>query len=753
MLNPPALLKPGAALGYQIGTSIILSAADGQYLERVQTVDGNRKTFSISMWVKRGKLLGNQRFFTDTANTAWMMFGHNNTNDEFRINHGADLRTKAQYRDPTGWTHWVVAMDTREAVDKDRLKVYCNGLRVTDFLAEPYPGRNVDTQFNRAATWQIGGNFMPELFDGYISDFTFIDGTAIDPTEFGEWDPVNPNVWRPKDTATIAMPGQSFRLQFGNPANLGEDSSGNGNDWAPHNGPKASQDSPTNNYATWNVLDKGNVTAANGNLTMTSNVPQLGGIRSTMPIPQTGKYYWEMTVNTAGYITQIGLATASKSMVQANDVAATVSNRGWEFGSWFSSNNSGITHYASDDGGATGTSWTGISTPSAADVLMIAYDSDNGSLWFGTNGTWHNTSGTANPATNTDPRFSGLNDGSEWFPVWSSYSTSSPSHTANFGQFGFVHTPPAGFLALCSRNLPDPKVPDPQDGFVVKTETADNLVAALALSRAGWPAYVDILKNRDASETWAWRFSHDAGNEYAVSTTSTHQPNRALAGTQKWVGYSIRIDPVFGTAAGSVSHTNGADTTVTHNLGSTNVMIFLFPRSNGGVPVYHPDLTAGHLVYLTGQDTETRDSAIKNVTSNSFDIDTGEATGTYDYLVISKKTGLYDFGAYTGNGSPDGPVLFAGGRTLLVATKRINGYLGNWYILDRVRSPSNVMNKLLYFESANSEHPTGAVDATSPGAKLRGTDSSQNTSGSKYIYLTVLDASVGGQNTAPSNAV
>ena len=74
-------------------------------------------------------------------------------------------------------------------------------------------------------------------------------------------------------------------------------------------------------------------------------------------------------------------------------------------------------------------------------------------MCVGKNGTWFNTSGTANPATNTDPRWTGLT-GTTWFPYMAGYGTTSPvTCYINFRQQGFTYTPPTGFVALNTYNL------------------------------------------------------------------------------------------------------------------------------------------------------------------------------------------------------------------------------------------------------------------------------------------------------------
>ena len=183
--------------------------------------------------------------------------------------------------------------------------------------------------------------------------------------------------------------------------------------------------------------------------------------------------------------------------------------------------NGNVTKFQSDTGGSFGTNWTGVGNPAATDVLMVAYDSDNGSLWFGKNGTWFDSSGTANPATNTDPRFSGLNDGTEWFPLWAGYSTYSPNYTANFGQSGFTYTPPTGFSALSTANLPTPAIADGSAYFQTTTYTG-----------AGYPTEVNQSGNSTFQPDFVWIKRRNAATQHdlfdavrGVSSPALLQPD------------------------------------------------------------------------------------------------------------------------------------------------------------------------------------------------------------------------------------
>jgi len=203
------------------------------------------------------------------------------------------------------------------------------------------------------------------------------------------------------------------------------------------------------NYAVWNPLDKGTVTVTNGNLSAVS-AADTHAIRASMELPQSGKWYWEITVSGLGYGSALGIASQTSVVTTGPSSAAT---RTYQWGSWFNSFNGGVVQYGTNQGITSGTNWSGASQLAANDVLMIAVDMDNGSMWVGKNGTWFNSSGTANPATNTDPRWTGLL-GTGWFAYYSSYgSTSPPTANINFGQQPFGYTPPSGFVRLNTFNL------------------------------------------------------------------------------------------------------------------------------------------------------------------------------------------------------------------------------------------------------------------------------------------------------------
>ena len=93
-----------------------------------------------------------------------------------------------------------------------------------------YPSQDTDYAVNNTIEHQIGqlqyGN-STEL-DGLMAEVTFVDGTALDASSFGE---TKNGVWIPKDPSGLTFGNQGFYLKFQDTSNFGDDSSGNNNDF------------------------------------------------------------------------------------------------------------------------------------------------------------------------------------------------------------------------------------------------------------------------------------------------------------------------------------------------------------------------------------------------------------------------------------------------------------------------------------------------------------------------------------------
>jgi hypothetical protein len=147
------------------------------------------------------------------------------------------LETVSVFRDPCAWYAFQIVFDTTQATAANRIRVYVNGVQVTSFSGSS-PSQNSIGSWNNTNLHTIGRNGSnPQSFDGYLADIHFIDGQALTPSSFGEFD--TNGIWQPKAyTGTYGTNG--FKLDFAdNSSNtattLGKDTSGNGNNWTPNN--------------------------------------------------------------------------------------------------------------------------------------------------------------------------------------------------------------------------------------------------------------------------------------------------------------------------------------------------------------------------------------------------------------------------------------------------------------------------------------------------------------------------------------
>lgn len=189
--------------GYNITDSLRFRSSASSYLSRTPTTSGNRKTFTISCWVKRSKLGATQRLFQakDSASGAYEGI-EINSSDQFKLRHhsGAfyEVTTTQVFRDTSAWYHLVATVDTTQATSSNRIKLYVNGEQVTSFATASYPAQNYDfpindTQEHTIGTYPTGGG---EFFDGYMTEVNFVDGQALTPSDFGETNA--DGVWSPK---------------------------------------------------------------------------------------------------------------------------------------------------------------------------------------------------------------------------------------------------------------------------------------------------------------------------------------------------------------------------------------------------------------------------------------------------------------------------------------------------------------------------------------------------------------------------
>ena len=190
-------LAKSAAADYTIDQSLRFEDGDSAYLRKVFGSAGNRKTWTLSLWAKRSKLGANQALLY--AGTDTFEFRFDSANNINLYQGGTTvLDTSAVYRDPSSWYHIVLALDTTVTTpSSDRVKLYVNGDQVTAFGTTNYPAEDAERDVGNAVQHTIGAwDTDDEFYGGYLAEFYFIDGTALDASSFGETDAAT-NQWKP----------------------------------------------------------------------------------------------------------------------------------------------------------------------------------------------------------------------------------------------------------------------------------------------------------------------------------------------------------------------------------------------------------------------------------------------------------------------------------------------------------------------------------------------------------------------------
>tara|TARA_B100000575_G_scaffold168057_1_gene134471 strand:+ start:2331 stop:4853 length:2523 start_codon:yes stop_codon:yes gene_type:complete len=499
-VHPHIITDDSALGGSVIERSLRFNDDDSPWLERAVTQTSNRRTFTISAWIKRSSF-GFFNIFgqTDTSGSNMFYMTFDSSHQLYIIDYAYPTNnyhfiTNRKFRDTSAWYHIVLAVDTTQATNTNRSKLYVNGVQETSFSTANYPSQNLDTWVNHTTYPVRIGRFgwgHTTYFDGYMTEYNFIDGQQLDPTHFG-YTESQTELWRPKRyEGTYGTNG--FHLEFkdnSSTTTLGKDTSGDGNDFTANNfsvsagaGNDSVEDTPTNNWCVWNQLsDVSDITLSEGNLKAVSGADSWPAIFGTHGV-SSGKWYYEAI---GADNTRWGLGWSIEDFKSGTSNTFSVGH--------FAYSQDPLTLY--QDG--SGVAINGTPTFTTGNVLQIAIDIDNGKTWFGINNTWVNASnGSAgNPAAGTNHTITFSEKGQKHYPKM---INNLGNVSVNFGQQGFTYTPPDGFQALSSANLPihSPSVLRPQRHFGTLLYTA----TGNAMSVTGLEFKPDLIwqKRRDST--------------------------------------------------------------------------------------------------------------------------------------------------------------------------------------------------------------------------------------------------------------
>lgn len=456
-----------ASGGYEVSNSLRFNNPSDDNLAITFGSAGNRKTFTISAWIKRGNIADNRTLFGQgtASNPRGLFFLSDQqvriTNNNSGSSNDMDIQTNALLRDPSAWYHLVAAIDVTQSTDTNRVKIYINGELQTSLATSTYPGQNTDLHWNNAVLHTVGRYPPSDTFhmDGYMSEFYFIDGTQYAASDFGEYDG-DSGIWIPKNAkGDLTFGDNGFYLEFKgtgtsqNSSGMGADTSGEDNHLAVNNltAIDVTIDTPTNNFCTLNPLAaEAGFTFSEGNTTSVSSTDNTTH-GSTFAVSK-GKWYWEM----------VGATHQDNFGSGIVDVDDYIRNIGYESvdSYYFNSNGDKIT-------GSSVTSLFG--NLSNEGHLMYALDLDNGNFSFGFEGTWSNGSATQSTTFNTSNfDFTSIPD--HYYYIGRAQQTGSATiarfnfgnpplsamgngHSDDNGYGNFKTAVPSGYYALCTKNL------------------------------------------------------------------------------------------------------------------------------------------------------------------------------------------------------------------------------------------------------------------------------------------------------------
>ena len=796
ILNNSLLLgaDAGGGAGYQISRSLRFNSSDSAYLSRTPASAGNRKTWTWAGWVKRSALsktsAENQVLltaWTATSATGFFQFYFHNGDDatypaKLTAGTGAAtlLTTSQTFRDVAGWYHIVLSVDTTQVTAADRMKIYVNGVQVTQFQINAVSAnvsQNSDLGVNAAGIHVIGarttdGSSFIWHQDGYLADIHFIDGQALTPSSFAETNATT-GQWVPKAyTGTFGTNG--FWLKFSDNSaatatTLGKDYSGNSNNWTPNNlsvtagtGNDSLVDTPTSygtdtgaggevrgNYCTWNPVNSSSLlTPANGNLEITGTGAgaTYGNSRGSIALNDS-KYYWETVVAATRTYQRWGIAPTDTPCENGGSEA---------LGSNDIPNSVGLNCNTGSVSVNSSTVYTGSGALASGAIVGHAFDGTSGKYWISVNGAWL----TGNPATNTTP-ITTVSLTRIWQPAAS--DATSQTLVANFGQRPFAYTAPSGFKALCDTNLPAPVVAKPSSAFDCVTYTGTGATLTPTSSLGFSPDLVWIKSRSAATDHTIYdavrgtqarlesnntdpEVTSDGGltafnsNGFTLGTLAQVNTNAATYVAWCW-------DEAVADGFDIVTYTgNGANRTIAHSLGVAPSFMIVKQRTAASATnwaVWHSSLANTEYLLLNSTAAKATGATYWNSTSptsTNFSLgtaaDVNTNNGTYVAYLWSSVVGYSSFGSYTGNGSSDGPFVYTGFRPRWVMIKNSTsdgGGNSSWLLVDTARGDYNVVNPFLLANTSAAESSVDYLDILSNGFKLRATGDRVNASAT-YIY-------------------
>jgi len=661
------------------------------------------------------------------------------------------------------WSHIALSRDS------STIRLFVNGTAVASANA-----LDNFTQSTLAVGNSVGGGYA---VPGIISDFRYVKGVAVYTSNFS----------RPTTPLTAIA---NTKLLTCNSATV-VDSSGLGQTLTvtdavvvntltspevdslvdvPTNGSEVDSGLGGNvrgNYCTWNPLSAPSfATLTNGNLDVAINGSSsfATGVKGTVGIPSSGKWYWEVTVTSVGELA-IGVVD----------------------------NQTGVRskYYRYDTGGWQNIYINDVQTAAVAgfttnDIIGVGYDADNSQIRWYKNGTQVGTN------------YSLANNGRFLPFIEHGSGSGSASAVANFGQRPFAYTAPSGFKALCTANLPAPVVTKANEVMDVALYTGNgstqtisglgfspDLVWIKTRNVGYYHVLYDIIRGTGTDKALYSNTTDAEGVDTTLQNLTAFNSDGFSLGTTSGTNIlnnssNTRVAWCWDAGSSTVTNTQGSITSqvranasagfsvitwtgqtaagsIGHGLGVAPSLIICKARSNAqSWGVYHKDVGINNYLLLDSTGASTAYSGIwgsSAPTSTVFGVPGNVGLNnnngwTYVAYCFAPVAGYSLMGSYVGNGSAsDGPFVYTGMRPRYLCIKS-SSFADQWIVFDAARNGSNVVNLHLHPNLANNESSLDWLDFTSNGFKIRTNYATVNQSGGSFIYFAFAESPFAANNRA-----
>jgi hypothetical protein len=771
----------GGELSFTIDQSLRFNDGDTPSLSRTIGTPTSTQKFTFSAWIKPST------FFNDTASRAIFsaatpgnsssdrdIIGWENDKLNVAFNTGSwnEIKTTQVFRDPASWYHIMVAMDTTQATASNRTKIYVNGSQVTDFSTAAYVSQNDTIAIATSGKLQAIGAYAYDIttandrIDGYLAQINFVDGQALTPDSFAKTTP--DGVYQPVKYAG-AYGTNGFRITGADSSDLGEDFSGNNNDFTSSGLAAADQmsDSPTANHCTLNPLWLDGYTLSDGNLvTNQSGDAAAIGTMAFDPTDAQG-FYFEAKVTTAASFPNVGIRTA-ESCSQVGAVSSLSGNSTGRFA--YTGSNGQFNDEGS--GSSYGSTWAGT-----ADKVIGVFVKA-GELFFSVDGTIQN-SGTA-----AKTGLTGLMVPTVF------YDAGSGTQAAWEMRFDASDwsTTPSGYKALTAANLPNPTIADPSEYFQTTLYSGNGSTQSINQSgnstfepswvwiKARGQAYDHALYDAVRGATKELKSNAtDAQSTITNGLTAFESDGFALGDRlgvnqsgENFVAWQWRANGAGASNGdGSITSTVSADATsgfsiirwtgtaangtIGHGLGVKPSLYILKNTATTNSWLVGSTLYAATSYLSIGNSDAlaTGDAAVFNSTHpTSSVINLGSNVGTNGSsgannmicYAFAEVPGFSKISLYEANSNNDGPFINCNFRPSFVLIKNIDA-AEDWWIQDAAREPFNGGNMARLSPNSNGAEADNVpwFDFVSNGLKVRYNAGAINSSGT-HIFMAFAES-------------